>query len=267
MSKLIKQLPVSGESNSIQIGLQQLSTSIKRIDNDAETDHETTLVRAKEEAESIVGRAEQKAEQILAEANEKADDQYQKLAEKEQSILQQTNEAIEEGKQTGFKEGYNTGIAQAEKDYHDKLTEARTVLSKAKAHYCERLNEAEPDLVSLSLEISRKILGTSIQMDEIYQHYIKEALKQVKGEEDVKLFVAPEQYEDVLSIVKKQKNVFNVDIMVYPDESMSIEQCLIETKYGQIDASIDSQLKQLKEKLLELVGEEDEHSTVVERTR
>ncbi|WP_257350059.1 flagellar assembly protein FliH [Pseudalkalibacillus decolorationis] len=270
MSKLIKRFPKQQTAHSIQIGIQHITGNV-RLSGDR-NDHSNTsmnLTNAKKEAESIIFQAEKQAEYLLLQAKQHADDKHLELIEKEKEIEHRTIQAIEEGRKQGFSQGYDEGVLQSRSEYSEAITEARTILSKAKSEYHERLNEAESSLIKLSLEVSKKIIGDSLQMDEMYQRYVTEALKQIKGEEDVKLFVSPDQYNNVQKTVKKLESVYNIDIIIYPDETMSKQQCLIETKYGQIDASIDSQLTQIREKLLDVieVGEEGGHNTDIEYPR
>jgi flagellar assembly protein FliH len=83
---------------------------------------------------------------------------------------------------------------------------------------------------------------------------------EVKREEDIRLFVSPMHYHATVDLTNELSKVTNTDIVVYPDESKGENGCIIETKYGQIDASLDSQLDELKEKLLEFVGDQHDRN-------
>lgn len=47
-----------------------------------------------------------------------------------------------------------------------------------------------------------------------------------------------------------------LDFYIYPDEELSEMDCIIESANGRIDASIDSQLEEIKNKLIELLESE-----------
>ena len=111
----------------------------------------------------------------------------------------------------------------------------------------------------LSVKIASKIIGQSLQFDDNWKVFITEALNQVKKEEDIKVFVPPTHYEVTAELANHLSKVFNSEITVYPDSAASDHSCVIETAYGRIDATIDSQLNELKSKLIELVGEDFEH--------
>jgi flagellar assembly protein FliH len=47
----------------------------------------------------------------------------------------------------------------------------------------------------------------------------------------------------------------DTDISIYASAELNVDDCYIESAFGRIDVSIDTQLKQLKNQLLQLLDE------------
>jgi flagellar assembly protein FliH len=67
--------------------------------------------------------------------------------------------------------------------------------------------------------------------------------------------VNPSRYSFLLSRKDELIALFprEVDFYIYPDEDLLEEACLIESANGRIDASVDSQLDEIKNKLIDLL--------------
>lgn len=80
----------------------------------------------------------------------------------------------------------------------------------------------------------------------------------MREQSEVKVYVHPFYYEMLVQQKDELRAVFNqpTDIFIYPDEQLTENGCVIETPFGRIDASVDTQLQQIKQQLLERLEEE-----------
>ncbi|MGP4080230.1 flagellar assembly protein FliH [Pseudalkalibacillus sp. R45] len=260
MSRVIKFSPLSNKTDREPIEIKRLNT-FRPVEplQDNEDVTESVCLKSEQKAQAIIERAEQQAAELLKQAEAESAAKEKELAEKEATIDRQIEEARNQASSEGYEKGYQKGLAEAEEDYKTKLDEANNILSAAQSDYRKKIIESEPEILRLSVEIAGKILADKLESDENWTRFIQETLKQVKGEEDIKLFVSPKYYELTSTFTKELSVQLNSEIVVFPEESIKDHTCLIETKYGRIDASIDSQLEEIKKKLLECVGEEHGH--------
>ncbi|MCF6137106.1 flagellar assembly protein FliH [Pseudalkalibacillus berkeleyi] len=267
MSKVIKfSSSLQPEGKPVEIKkLNTFPSFSKDLDDDQPT--VSPVDKVEQEAETTLMNAKKEAEQILADAHREVQLKYEELERKEAEIEQVVNKAQQQGAQDGFEKGYKQGLQQSEEEYRGKLDEATKVISVAQSHYHRKLTEAEPQMIELSVKIASKIIGQALQMDDNWRVFVTEALNQVKKEEDLKVFVPPIHYETTAELAHHLSKVFNCEITVYPDSTATENSCIIETPYGRIDATIDSQLLELKNKLIELVGEGFEHQGDPRRNR
>ncbi|MCF6410566.1 flagellar assembly protein FliH [Pseudalkalibacillus salsuginis] len=260
MSKVIKFSPLLNQIDHQPVEIKRLNSfqlpEPVYVDN---SQSETKQFAAQQKAQKILAEAERQAAELLERAEKEVAAKDKELRSKEAAIDMQIEEARNIAASEGYEEGYQKGMAQAELDYKNALDQAKEILSMAQASYEHKVKEAEPEIIQLSVEIAGKIVAEKLEYEEKWTHYISETLKQVKGEADIKLFVSPKYYELTSTYAQELSVHLNSEILVYPEVSMKDHLCLIETKYGQIDASVDSQMSEIKKKLLELVGEEHGH--------
>jgi flagellar assembly protein FliH len=259
LSKIIKFSPLVESTKQKPVEIKRLSAfQQKESLFDSESKASSIRLNAEEEADTIIEQARQKAEKLLQETEQEVNRKLEEITRKESSFDHFIEQSRKEASEKGYQEGYEQGLQQCEKDYQNMLEEATKILSSAQALQHKKLMEAEPHLIDLSIAVAGKIIGESLAFNENWKKFVTEALNQVRQEEDIKLFVPPKHYQDSVDLADHLSKVFNTDIIVYPDGTKAENGCVIETKYGQIDASVDSQLQEMKEKLLELVGEDHE---------
>lgn len=194
--------------------------------------------QAQEEAERIVAQAKAEAEQILAQAHQQ-----------EEAIFEENRVA---GEKKGHEQGYADGKAEVER-LTDRL---HTIINAAIEKRSDIINEAETQMIDLVLLISTKVVKViSENQRNVVINNVVQALRKLKSRGNVAIRVNLADLdlttENVQSFMKMVENVKS--IVVLEDTSVDKGGCVIETDFGQIDARISSQLKEIEEKILELV--------------
>ncbi|MFF2448094.1 FliH/SctL family protein [Neobacillus sp. NPDC058068] len=189
--------------------------------------------------------AEQKA-QIAAELAE------WKKSEQAQFLLQ-----LEEEKRRGYQEGYQNGFEEgtehAKLQNREIIEQASAILEQAFQEKQAVIQEAEPFVIELSVEIAKKILQQELQLNqEALLPMIKQSLSSVYETTSLTISVAPadfafvqKQREQLLSVVNGK-----IEIKIVPDYSVLQGGCMIHTSSGSVDARIDVQLSEIKKALL-----------------
>ncbi|WP_342456713.1 flagellar assembly protein FliH [Bacillus methanolicus] len=212
------------------------------------------------ERNSLIEQAHKDAEQIVSKANDHAR-MIKRLVEDEKLAWEQEKAAlIEQAKHEGFQAGYKEGRQKGFQEYKESIELAREVIDSAKNDYRLTLESSDKAILELALKVSEKILGKIIDRnEEEFLHLVKRALKEAREYREIQLHVHPIHYgfllaqkEELLSIFPRETNFY-----IYPDEDLSKTSCIIESANGRIDASIDSQLEQVKKKLFELLESEE----------
>jgi flagellar assembly protein FliH len=218
-------------------------------------------------------------DQILQDAEEFASEQIEQAMQECSALREQTQEEINSWwqtrraedeelvasfKQTGFEEGYQQGIAQAEEalrqEYSEMLSEAQGILEQSYKLKQQIIQESEPFLIELSTSIAEKVIGKQLTLNpEWVVELIQNVLSRRREKGIIALCVAPSQFayiqdarEELLTSIDSQ-----AELQIIPDSTVQDRGCVIRSSFGSIDARIDTQLKEIKSALQQLATQSE----------
>ncbi|SIQ73821.1 flagellar assembly protein FliH [Peribacillus simplex] len=201
---------------------------------------------AKQEAETLLLEAEQKAQTIAAEIQ--LDREQWENQEKAMYIEQAQKEGYQQGVEDGIQKGYNEIAAE--------IAFAKEVVESSKKDYRHNIESSETVILNLALKVAGKIIGKQLEKDEeSFLYIVKRAIKEVRDYREVQLHIHPIQYQSILSHKDELLAIFpkDTELYIFPDDELEVGSCIIESENGRMDASVDSQLQEIKVKLTELL--------------
>ncbi|MBI4714372.1 MAG: hypothetical protein HY760_00215 [Nitrospirae bacterium] len=154
--------------------------------------------------------------------------------------------ALGEAHRKGFQEGVEAGAAQVRQSLEaewNALSAAAAGLTQVRERI---LQQAEEEILALALHAARKILRAELEQNpEGVVGIVREAVRKAVDREVLKISVNARDFEilnhrkpDLLhGMDGVKKIVFEVD------ESIEPGGCLIETRFGDVDARIDRQIE------------------------
>lgn len=250
MSRIIRETP--SDSGTKVIGLRKVE-SRRPFESQAEPDIE----RYGERLRSEVSELEQQLGQLrkqLAEEQQQARDELAVWREKQQQqALEEAERAAEQAAQEGFGAGFKQGVEQAEAEFLEQREQMESLIETAYAEQRRIIREAEPFLLSLSAEIAHKIIRAELKQDEAQMlSIIQHALRQADEAEEVAIHLALEDYPAVLPFEDELKSYVRAgaSLKLVPVAGQAPSGCTIQTKNGSFDATLDSQLSEIKKQLL-----------------
>lgn len=208
------------------------------------------IQEAKDELDSIFKQKEQ-----LIVDTENQIEQARKDWEQERNLLVQ--QAKEEGYQAGFEQGKMESLEQ----FNHLLEQANSIIIASKKDYQSTVEKSEDTILSLAVQVAEKIMKQVVENHpESFLPIVKEAINSIKDQRELSIYLHPDNYEYVLSQKSELERVVDskTDLSLYINESLEIGSCVIEYPFGKIDASIDTQLHQIKQVLHEIVMESKE---------
>jgi flagellar assembly protein FliH len=258
LSRLIKS-HFSNPQHEEKKVIQLQALTFNKMDQESQESPEAVALKIKAEADLVLQKARVTEEKMMSEAQmnlkqtQKNIEQLKVDWEAEKEVL------IETVRQQAFQEGLKLGMEEGSKHFSELISEAKTIIEKTKTDYISQVEQSEETILKLGLKIAGKILHVQLaEKQENFLQIVKHAIKEVKDYADINIVVHPHMYELVSSQKDELKAMFNNDknLYIYPDEEIQETSCIIESSFGRIDASVDSQLAELKVKLLELLEEE-----------
>lgn len=228
-----------------------------------ENDNSSTVVdeeslKLKQLEIEIIQKAQEKAKELIEQANEEIQKKKEELMKEEEALHEKITDALEEARVKGYQEGFEAGRTDGFQSAENLIQEATKIVDSSREDYYEKLASADLEIINLAVKIAEKIIGKSIDSEPDYwNQLVKTALKEVREHENIKIFVHPKKFE----LTKNNKKMLeallhdSTDIYIYPDDELEENACIIETSFGTIDASVDSQLTEIKKQLLQIVEE------------
>ncbi|MCJ8006263.1 flagellar assembly protein FliH [Lederbergia wuyishanensis] len=250
MSRIIKNNsapPIQSESKVI---------SVRRIQLTSQEHVEQSIESVLEERDEILHNAEIEANKLLeaakAEVNQLLQNIEMRRSEWELEEKKLIDDAYEKGLNIGIEEGRRNGYAE----YENLIEKAKEVVNTSKIAFKEYLESSETVIVDIAIKSAERIIHTSLaDQKDNFIPLVKRALKEAKDFKEVQIHVHPLQYELLISEKNELDAVFpnGTQCFIYPDEDLEEYSCYIESEHGRIDASVSSQLVELKKNMMELL--------------
>ena len=159
-----------------------------------------------------------------------------------------------EGKQAGYQEGYREGELSVAERYEKLSARVSEITNGISAQVQGLLNRLQVEAVELSLQISRKILATTVEVRPDYiVDVIREALKSLGAAKPLRVRVSPQDYE-FLEVVGLPPELSTQELgVVYVIDESVRSGCIVETDFGEVDMILDKMWEQVKDSIYEAV--------------
>lgn len=232
--------------------------SIRMLEASNQQDVPQAFTHTEDERRRILNEAVIEADNLLSKAIEEAEQVRQQIHLEKHEWEQQKSLLAEESRQHGFEEGYQEGRNQGYEEYRQAIVFAQETVDASKRDYQNHIDSSEKVILDLGVKVAGKILGKKLAAEEGFLPLVKRALKNARDYKDIQLHVHPNRYQELLSQKEELIAIFPKEILFYifPDDELEETACIIESENGRVDASMDSQLEEIKNKLFEMLESE-----------
>jgi len=170
----------------------------------------------------------------------------------DRNLISRAKEEAEAIKEAAYEEGYNLGLTNAKNDIIS-VKDSLSAFMNAKNEVFEFI---APDILEISYDIASKVVKKEIETNpSIVFSIILDVLKNISKEEPkIGIKVHPSQVQFVKDNIPERIASLGIEgkISILADPSISVGGCKFYTNNGIIDASIDTQLKIIKEVLKDI---------------
>ncbi|WP_231416343.1 flagellar assembly protein FliH [Pontibacillus sp. HN14] len=205
----------------------------------------------KDYADQIVREAEEKSDRLLKETQEKIKSLQNDWEEEKVKLEQAT-------KEDAFNKGFESGEQDAFKQYESLIEKAHTIIDQATQDYYAKIADSEETILHLSLKAASKIMNQTLtERPETFLPIVRAVIDEGNNTDELRIYVHPDQYEEVLAQKSELQLILDhqAELTIYPKTNLQPFQCYMESSYGRVDVSIDSQLEELRTKLFRLLEE------------
>lgn len=170
------------------------------------------------------------------------------------SELERTLEAeVRQARDLAYQEGQKAGRDAATAELQPVTERLLRSCSEVAGLRAKIRRETESDIVTLAIAIARRVLRRELAVDpEAVQGIVKAALEKVQTKEICLVRVHPEFVPQVRAFFERSGVAASLDISA--DPSLQPGGLVIETKRGNLDASVETQLKEIERGFTDRLG-------------
>lgn len=216
-----------------------------------------TNLKPEKNNSNLVLEMQKEKEKLLKKANQKANQIVQK-AKNEASEIQE--QAYAKGHDKGYMQGYEEGFEKGYNEKHQELEDQIKSLEETKTKYNELYNEylfhAEQDILEIVMETTKKLTKDTFNKNPgLVKELIVNSIKSCSKKEKLVIRINPKHFEYIeknkTKIIDSIKGL--TSLKIFKDEDAKENECFIETPYGNISSSLESQIKNIEEKLKNMI--------------
>ena len=162
------------------------------------------------------------------------------------NLEKQTRAAAEKG----FRDGEAAARQKLEVEFRATVAKLAEAIAQASEGRAEAIRRAESDTVRLAIEIARRVVHRELSVDPgALEGLIKAALEKLINHEVIRVRVHPALEKMLLECMAR--NVRGKSVEVVADSSQAPGGVIFEIARGSLDASVDTQLREIERGLLD----------------
>lgn len=203
--------------------------------------------------------------------------QLDKLKEQRKQLLNATKEEItlarkkweqekksyiEQATEEGYNAGFELGKKNSMEKYEQLIEHGNELTESAIVGYHSMVEKSEQKIIDIAIHTAEKIIKQEVNKEpEIFLSIVKEAIKETKSQSTISIYLHPKNYTNILKQKKELANVLDGEtkVLIFIDQEIEEDGCMINHAFGQIDASIHTQLDQIHHVLNEIYTESINH--------
>lgn len=171
-------------------------------------------------------------------------EQITELERQIEGMRQQLQREVRSAREEGYREGEKSGAQQASAKLDGVLERAARALAELASLRSRIRRDTEKDLVALAIAIARRVLHRELSTDaEAIQGIVKAALEKLQSRDLTRVRIHPAHEKQVCNYLQHMSGVTNLEIV--PDPALEVGGLVIETRRGDLDASVSSQLAEI----------------------
>jgi flagellar assembly protein FliH len=245
------------ELNRLQVEIEDAKTALRDIKADiakAEEEKQKQLIDIDDSIvdNDIFAARQQELKNMLADVEAKSAEICEKARQEAESIKQN---AQKEGYEEGLSKGYAESVEGFRQDAEPRLQELSDLIATLTNYGAQLMQEKENEFVELATAIAGKVIGRVIKKDSKFiLDMLRDVISKNHRENYINITLSSDMLplrakasEEIIALIEEMAQ----NITVYAEKDIGEEICIVETPKGVTDMSVETQLGNIKETLLE----------------
>ncbi len=234
------------QKGTLKSEIQNYTEKLEELEKEFE-ERRNDLVLLNNEIEKKVKEAEIQKQEFIKQQNDEARIESQKI--------------IEEARQKGLNEGNELGKKELIKSYEDFTVFIEKWMENLREEVKEYDKKYRSQVVNIMFSIISKVIHGEELSEVLKNNTIRNFdLVYREIEKNIKycIYVNKSDYEIVESHIETLYEGYKVELVpeVFPSEKISSGGCIIETQFGTLDVSLESQLGEIYKEFIRLSNED-----------
>lgn len=180
-------------------------------------------------------------------------DAVQDAALAAQLHLEAQEAALAEALERGRREGYQAAKAEHAAAAEAMMAQAARTAARLARETPRLRRDAESDVVRLALAIARRVIHREVSLDQhAIQGLVRVAIDRLNSRDIVRIRTHPSHREVVANVLDAARMTSYIQLI--EDPTLVLGDLIFETAHGELDASIDSQLKEIELGIADRLG-------------
>ncbi len=178
------------------------------------------------------------------------------IKEEAAKILANANAKKEEIEKQAYQQGYSSGkaigIEEGKREYLQALGKLENSIGKLVTLKQDMLREYEPEIIKLAISIAEKILKREVQINSNHiVEIVKSIVNTLKDKSKIIIKLSTDDY-NILKDSEKLNELKYVssNFEIVENSDLQKGDVLVDTSFGTIDATLNSQIERVKEELV-----------------
>jgi flagellar assembly protein FliH len=206
------------------------------------------------EVKQVTWRAAAPAARVKRPLSEGHGDEAAFLRARIQELTEASEEQARQANQAGHRAGEIAGRAAAQDDVKLAVEKLGETIGEVAGARAEALRRAEADVVKLSIEIARRVLHREMSLDtSALEGLIRAALEKLQAQEVYRVRVHPEHLLVLRACLEQSGRGGNIEVLSDPSQARG--GAVFEMSRGSLDASVETQLREIERGLVDQLQE------------
>lgn len=212
-----------------------------------------------EDAEAAVIKSADREEQArISEELENAKAELEAVKQEAAQTIENAQNEAEALKQSIFEqakeEGYNAGVAEGMASVEALKKEAEDKAIALEAEYQQKLTALEPEFIDALTDIYEHIFKVDLESYRgIVEQLLTDTINSTDGGRNIIVHISKDDYQDIIDkkdAILTETGMTSDNVEFVQDATLGSASCMIETENGVYDCSLETELKELKRKLM-----------------
>lgn len=163
-----------------------------------------------------------------------------------------SEEDLENATQSGYNRGFSEGLAEAETKLACEFAQLKTLIENIPPAMTENRLQLSDEIADIVLLIIKQFFINQQQTKDSIALQINQLLNQLNDKQNIELSVHPKD----LALLQQGKLKIDAkackNLRIVPDDNLRLGGCVVRSDHGVFDASIERQIDNLKQVLLQM---------------